>query len=77
MDTRVQQPFFARTYCWPCSVPRRGQDAETIVSISLANSTQDDPGKSFTLDLDAILSGEVNPESFPIYWLSFSCHYGD
>ena len=47
------------------------------MSISLANSTQDDPGKSFTLDLDAILSGEVNPESFPIYWLSFSCHYGD
>lgn len=56
---------------------RRGQDAETIVSISLANSTQDDPGKSFTLDLDAILSGEVNPESFPIYWLSCSSHYGD
>ena len=47
------------------------------MSISLANSTQDDPGKSFTLDLDAILNGEVNAESFPIYWLSFSCHYGD
>ena len=58
-------------------MPRRGQDAETIVSISLANSTQDDPGKSFTLDLDAILNGEVNAESFPIYWLSFSCHCGD
>ena len=47
------------------------------MSISLANSTQDDPGKSFTLDLDAILSGEVNPESLPIYWLSYSSHYGD
>ena len=58
-------------------MPRRGQDAETIVSISLANSTQDDPSKSFTLGLDAILSGEVIAESFPIYWLSFSCHYGD
>jgi len=58
-------------------VPRRGQDAETIVSISLTNSTQDDPGKSFTFDLDAIRSGEVNPESFPIYWLSCSSHYGD
>tara|TARA_B100000676_G_C17554490_1_gene569053 strand:- start:57 stop:233 length:177 start_codon:yes stop_codon:yes gene_type:complete len=58
-------------------VPRRGQDAETIVSISLANSTQDDPGKSFALDLDAILSGEVIAESFPMYWLSFSYHCGN
>ena len=47
------------------------------MSISLANSTQDDPGKSFALDLDAILSGEVIAESFPMYWLSFSSHYGD
>ena len=47
------------------------------MSISLANSTQDEPGKSFTLDLDAILNGEVNAESFPIYWLSCSTHYGD
>ena len=59
------------------AAPRRGQDAETIVSISLANSTQDGPDKSFTLDLDAILSGEISAESFPISWLSFCCHYGD
>ncbi|MDP6699534.1 MAG: hypothetical protein QGH25_07790 [Candidatus Latescibacteria bacterium] len=47
------------------------------MSISLANSTQDGPDKSFTLDLDAILSGEISAESFPISWLSFCCHYGD